>query len=44
MEKVAQGNATKFIIPSEIQGVVGLASGLIESLQNPALPAATPKK
>jgi hypothetical protein len=29
------GNATKIIIPSEMQGVVGLASGLIEALQNP---------
>jgi regulator of protease activity HflC (stomatin/prohibitin superfamily) len=35
MEKVAMGNATKIIIPSEMQGVVGLASGLIEALQNP---------
>ena len=33
MEKVAMGNATKIIIPSEMQGVVGLASGLIESLK-----------
>jgi hypothetical protein len=44
MEKIAQGNATKIIIPSELQGIVGLASGLIESLQNPAAPASTPKK
>ena len=36
MERVAMGNATKIIIPSELQGVVGLASGLIEALQNPA--------
>jgi regulator of protease activity HflC (stomatin/prohibitin superfamily) len=35
MEKIAMGNATKIIIPSELQGVVGLATGLIESLQNP---------
>lgn len=37
MEKVAQGNATKIIIPSELQGIVGLATGLIESLQNPVV-------
>lgn len=43
MEKIAQGNATKIIIPSELQGVVGLASGLIESLQNPATPVPTKK-
>lgn len=35
MEKVAQGNATKIIIPSEMQGVVGLATGLIETLKEP---------
>ena len=38
MEKVANGTATKIIIPSEMQGVVGLASGLIESLKSPANP------
>ena len=31
MQKVADGKATKIIIPSEIQGLVGLASGLVES-------------
>ena len=31
MEKVADGKATKIIIPSEMQGLVGLASGLVES-------------
>ena len=31
MEKVADGQATKIIIPSEMQGLVGLASGLVES-------------
>jgi len=36
MEKVANGQATKIIIPSEIQGVVGLAQGLVESLRDPA--------
>ena len=31
MQKVADGQATKIIIPSEMQGLVGLASGLVES-------------
>jgi regulator of protease activity HflC (stomatin/prohibitin superfamily) len=35
-EKVSNGQATKIIIPSELQGVVGLASGLIEALKDPA--------
>ena len=35
MERVAEGQATKIIIPSELQGVVGLATGLVESLQDP---------
>jgi len=35
MAKVAEGQATKIIIPSEIQGVVGLAQGLVESLKDP---------
>ena len=30
MEKVAEGQATKIIIPSEMQGLVGLANGLVE--------------
>ena len=30
MEKVADGNATKIIIPSEMQGLVGLANGIVE--------------
>lgn len=34
MEKVSQGQATKIIIPSEMQGIVGLASGLAESLKD----------
>ena len=33
MEKVADGQATKIIIPSEMQGLVGMASGLVESVQ-----------
>ncbi len=30
MEKVSEGNATKIIIPSQMQGLVGLANGLLE--------------
>ena len=30
MEKVADGQATKIIIPSEMQGLVGLANGIVE--------------
>ena len=30
MQKVADGQATKIIIPSEMQGLVGLANGLVE--------------
>ena len=33
MEKVADGKATKLIIPSEMQGLVGLASGLTEAVK-----------
>ena len=33
MEKIADGNATKIIIPSEIQGLVGLANGIAEGVQ-----------
>ena len=32
MEKVADGKATKIIIPSEIQGMVGLAKGIVEGV------------
>ncbi len=32
-EKAADGKATKIIIPSEIQGVAGLAQGIIESVK-----------
>ena len=31
MQKIADGKATKIIIPSEMQGLVGLANGLVES-------------
>ena len=30
MQKVADGQATKIIIPSEVQGLVGLANGIVE--------------
>ena len=33
MEKVANGNATKIIIPSEMQGLVGMANGLVEGVK-----------
>ena len=33
MEKVAEGKATKLIIPSEMQGLVGLAAGLTEAVK-----------
>ncbi len=33
MEKVADGKATKIIIPSQMQGVVGMANGLVEGLK-----------
>jgi len=33
MEKVADGKATKIIVPSEMQGLVGLAKGLVESVK-----------
>ena len=33
MQKIADGNATKIIIPSEMQGLVGLASGIVEGVK-----------
>ena len=33
MEKIADGKATKIIIPSEMQGMVGLAKGVVESVK-----------
>ena len=35
-EAAANGNATKLIIPSEIQGIAGLASSLTEIIKDPA--------
>ena len=34
MQKIADGKATKIIIPSEIQGIAGLAKGVVESLKD----------
>ncbi len=34
MEKVADGKATKIIIPSQMQGLVGLANSLVEGTKN----------
>ncbi len=33
MEKVADGKATKIIIPSQMQGLVGMANGLVEGVK-----------
>ena len=33
MQKIADGQATKIIIPSELQGFVGLANGLVEGVK-----------
>ena len=33
MEKVADGKATKIIIPSQMQGLVGLANGIVEGVK-----------
>ncbi|MBQ5608191.1 MAG: peptidase, partial [Oscillospiraceae bacterium] len=33
MQKVADGKATKIIIPSEMQGLVGLANGIVEGVK-----------
>ena len=33
MEKIANGKATKIIIPSEMQGMVGLAKGIVETVK-----------
>ena len=33
MEKVAEGQATKIIIPSQMQGLVGLANGIAEGIK-----------
>jgi len=33
MQKIADGNATKIIIPSELQGFVGMANGIVEGVK-----------
>ena len=33
MQKIADGKATKIIIPSEMQGLVGLANGIVEGIK-----------
>ena len=33
MQKIADGKATKIIIPSELQGLVGLANGIVEGVK-----------
>ena len=33
MQKIADGQATKIIIPSEMQGLVGMATGLVEGVK-----------
>ena len=38
----ANGRATKIIIPSEIQGLAGLAEGIVESVKAPEKPAPSP--
>ena len=35
MQRIADGKATKIIIPSEIQGLAGLATGLVETIKEP---------
>ena len=36
----ANGRATKIIIPSELQGLAGLATGILEAVKAPEKPAA----
>ena len=33
MQRIADGNATKIIIPSEMQGLVGMANGIVEGVK-----------
>ena len=33
MQKIADGKATKIIIPSQMQGMVGLANGIVEGVK-----------
>ncbi len=34
MEKIANGQATKIIIPSELQGMVGMANGIVQGVKD----------
>ena len=48
-QKMADGKATKIIIPSEIQGLAGLAAGVVETVKKPEtgkapVPPVTPPK
>ena len=40
----ANGRATKIIIPSELQGLAGLATGILEAVKDPEKPASPAKK
>ena len=40
----ANGRATKIIIPSELQGLAGLATGVLEAVKEPEKPAPAQKK
>ena len=42
-QAAANGKATKIIIPSEIQGLAGLAEGIVETVRRPATGAPTRK-
>jgi len=46
MEKISEGQATKIIIPSDMQGLVGMATAVLEGVKNPAptKPAPAPEK
>jgi regulator of protease activity HflC (stomatin/prohibitin superfamily) len=35
LEKLANGRSTKIIVPSNIQGMAGLATSLVESVKDP---------
>ena len=41
-QSAANGKATKIIIPSEIQGLAGLAEGVVETVKKPYVSAAKP--
>ena len=38
-QTIADGKATKIIIPSEIQGIAGLAEGVVETVKKPEVDA-----